>query len=86
MTKTMLKVLLAAVLFCGTAIADGDMGQGGYTACDGNNPPPTCECTVPEPPTTCNTGGFAVESSSDAADVDLTMIVTEIIETVISVV
>jgi hypothetical protein len=86
MTKTMLKVLLAAALFCGTAMAYGNMGGSGYTGCYGNNPPPTCECNVPEPPATCNTGGFAANTSNyESADVDLTIMVAELLQTVIAV-
>ena len=51
MKNNVLTVILAVALFVGAAIADdGNMGQGGYTGCDGSNPPPTCECNVPHPP------------------------------------
>jgi hypothetical protein len=45
------------------------MGQGNYTSCDGTNPPPTCECNVPNPPESCgNQGGFAnSQYSSDGS-------------------
>jgi hypothetical protein len=61
MKNNVLTAILAATLLCGAAMAnDGNMGAGGYTGCDGDNPPPTCECNVPNPPDTCqNTGGFA---------------------------
>jgi hypothetical protein len=56
MTKLTLNLVLAVALFTGTVFADGNMGDGGYTGCDGSNPPPTC-CDVPTPPSYC--GGFA---------------------------
>jgi hypothetical protein len=66
MQNNVLTVTLAIALFCGSVMADGNMGQGGYTGCDGDNPPPTCECNVSNPPAGCETnGGFAnVQNSS----------------------
>lgn len=85
MTKTMLKAFLAAALLCGTAMADGNMGGSGYTGCDGDNPPPMCECNVPEPPSTCNIGGFAANNSNyESVNVKLTTVVTQIVETVMA--
>jgi hypothetical protein len=61
MKKSILAATLAATILCGTVMADdGNMGAGGYTGCDGSNPPPTCDCNVPNPPATCQgQGGFA---------------------------
>ena len=74
MKNNVLTVILAVALFGGAAIADdGNMGQGGYTGCDGSNPPPTCECNVPNPPDSCQTsGGFAnsQNSSTDSTETD----------------
>jgi len=74
MKNNVLTVILAVALFGGAAIADdGNMGQGGYTGCDGSNPPPTCECNVPNPPDSCQTsGGFANSqySSTDSMETD----------------
>src|SRR5689334_5309116 len=81
MTKTLAKVFLAIALFCGTTMADGNMGDGGYTGCDGSNPPPTCECNVPNPPATCSTGGFAVTNAYESQDAVLTSVVIELIDT-----
>lgn len=41
--KSTMKLFLLAALFCGTALADGDMGNGGDTGCTRNCPPPPCE-------------------------------------------
>jgi hypothetical protein len=76
MRNTILALSLAVTLFCGAVIADdGNMGNGGYTGCDGSNPPPTCDCNVPNPPESCNTGGFATvqgtDSSTEAVDYTL---------------
>ena len=60
MKNHVLTLTLAVALFCGSVLADGNMNGGGYTGCDGANPPPTCECNVPNPPDSCQTmGGFA---------------------------
>lgn len=60
MKNTVFSTILAAALFCGSAFADGNMGGGNYTGCDGSNPPPTCDCNVPDPPESCQIqGGFA---------------------------
>ena len=77
MKNNVLTVILAVALFCGAAIADdGNMGTGSYTGCDGNNPPPTCECSDPNPPETCqNQGGFANSqySTEGTSDVDYSL-------------
>jgi len=73
MKNNVLTAILAVALFCGSAIADGNMGAGGYTGCDGSNPLPTCECNVPNPPDSCQTsGGFANSqySSTDSMETD----------------
>ena len=74
MKNNVLTVILAAALFCGSAIADdGNMGSGNYTGCDGTNPPPTCDCNLPDPPDSCqNQGGFANSqySNGETSDVD----------------
>lgn len=63
MTKKIFGLVLAAAIFGGTILADdGNMGGGGYTGCDGNNPPPTC-CD----PAGCDAGGFASTQSTDPA-------------------
>jgi hypothetical protein len=67
MKNTIFAATLAMALFCGSAFADGNMGQGGYTGCDGTNPPPTCDCNVPNPPAECQGGGFASGQYSDEA-------------------
>ena len=59
MSKTILTTILTTIIFCATVFADGNMGDGGRTGCDGTNPPPTCDCNVPNPPAACNNGGFA---------------------------
>ena len=74
MKNNVLTMILATALFCGSALADdGNMGGGTYTGCDGNNPPPTCECNVPNPPDSCqSSGGFANSqySSSESTETD----------------
>jgi hypothetical protein len=66
MRKSILGTILAVAMFCGAAIADdGNMGAGGYTGCDGSNPPPTCQCN---PPDICNVGGFASGQSPDQSN------------------
>lgn len=37
-----MKLFLFLALLCGTALAEGDMGNGGYTPCTENCPPPNC--------------------------------------------
>lgn len=72
MRKSILATTLATSLFCGVVIADdGNMGTGGYTGCDGSNPPPTCDCNVPNPPVTCaGQGGFASSQYSTEAKIE----------------
>ncbi|HYJ92647.1 MAG TPA: hypothetical protein VEV84_15160 [Pyrinomonadaceae bacterium] len=74
MTKTLIGLALTVALFGGIVLADdGNMGSGGYTGCDGNNPPPTC-C---DPATqNCNQGGFASTGGDtySADDVDSTLV------------
>ena len=74
MKNNVLTMILAVALFCGVAVAgDGNMGSGNYTGCDGTNPPPTCECNVPDPPDSCQiNGGFATDqySSSELSETD----------------
>jgi hypothetical protein len=38
-----MKLFLLLAIFCGTALAEGDMGNGGYTGCTQNCPPPPCQ-------------------------------------------
>ena len=72
MKNSVLTMILAVSLFCGSAIADdGNMGSGNYTGCDGTNPPPTCECSDPNPPASCqNTGGFASSQYSSTESIE----------------
>ena len=44
--KTMLKLALMVALFTSFALADGDMGSGGYQGCTGDDCPPPPICTV----------------------------------------
>jgi hypothetical protein len=63
MRKSIIATLLTVTMFYGAVIADdGNMGAGGYTGCDGSNPPPTCECNASN---TCNTGGFAADQGTE---------------------
>jgi|SRR3954469_5368865 hypothetical protein len=66
MRKSIIATLLAVTMFYGAVIADdGNMGAGGYTGCDGSNPPPTCECNVTNPPDSCNLVGFAADQGTE---------------------
>ncbi len=56
----MLKVFLTMALFCGSAMADGDQPNGGYTGCTVNCPPPCTE--------NCDPGGggdFAADETDE---------------------
>ena len=88
MRNSILATALAATLFCGAAIADdGNMGNGGYTGCDGSNPPPTCDCNVQNPPESCNTGGFANVQGTDNSTmtVDYAMAAEFVVESMLAV-
>jgi hypothetical protein len=80
MKKSILAATLAVTLFCGAVIADdGNMGTGGYTGCDGSNPPPTCDCNVTNPPINCqNQGGFSAVQFSQTAVAPDYMVVAEV--------
>ena len=81
MKNNVLTVTLAVTLFCGSVLADGNMNGSGYTGCDGSNPPPTCECNVPNPPESCqNQGGFAnVQDSNDPSAETYYVLAAEIV-------
>src|SRR5215813_11042104 len=85
MTNTLLKLLLVLALFCGTVLADdGNMGNGSYTGCGGTNPPPNCSCNQQAPPPNCS--GFAnVATTESSPVVDVTTIVDEVVDVVLTV-
>jgi hypothetical protein len=68
MTQRILGLVMVLALFGGAILADdGNMGGGGYTGCDGDNPPPTCCDTSGNTGQTCDQGGFASTQTIDPA-------------------
>lgn len=79
MTKRITGLVLAMALFGGVVLADdGNMGDGGYTGCDGNNPPPTCCDTTGTLGQTCGQGGYASTQTQDPTITDAILTTTVI--------
>ena len=77
MTKKIFGLVLAAAIFGGTILADdGNMGNGGRTGCDGDNPPSTCCDPAVDP--VCDQSGFETTQSQNTAVTDSVYMTTAI--------
>ena len=61
-----MKFFLVVVLFCGTAMADGQMGSGGYAPCTPDCTSSSCppNCTPP-----CENGGCRMATPADTGSI-----------------